>query len=390
MANVMKTPPIRETDLFGYVRQMGGKPINAKHPFNTVDAVVLCRISYFPLESFIENSFSRQMTVHEMGIRMLNITKTQELGTYEKKDMDLLKLMINSIRYKNMKVCGFHSHFSVKKSEQFAACTILLNKKVGFVSFRGTDATFNGWREDFDLGILGSIPSHSDALSYVKSSMNHFKGKSFMFAGHSKGGNLAAYVAMNLPNTLRKNRFLKAYVIDGPGFRKDVLLSGKYQDIQDKVVSLAPVQSIVGMILYSPFEVHPIASKGMFILQHDVYLWKIQKDWFVEAGFEPISYVTKRWTITLFEHMSIDQIKMTLDALFGLLMKMYGDTVSEIFAHPWRSLLQFSSGLRTIEPQARETLKKSIRIFIDYYKSINQNIAKQRKVAKTLSITQAK
>lgn len=374
----------REVDLFGYVRQMGDKPIGTRHPFNTVDAVVLCRISYFPLESYVNSSFSKQLSIYELGLRMLIVTNMQQLGVYEKKDMDLLELMMKSRRYKDMKVCGFHTHFSVKKAEQFAACTILVNGKVGFVSFRGTDATFNGWREDFDLGILGSIPSHSDALSYVKSSMNHFKGKNFMIGGHSKGGNLAAYVAMTLPNTLRKDRFLKAYVIDGPGFRRDVLLKGRYEDIQDKVVALAPTQSIVGMILYSPFVVHPVASKGMFVMQHDVYLWRIRDNWFIEEGFEPISYVVKRWTITLFERRSVEDIKKTLDALFAFLMDMYGDTVSDLFNHPWRSLLQFATSLKSLDPDAREIMKNAGGIFINYFKTINGNIAKERRIAKTL------
>lgn len=379
---VIKEKKEKVTDLFGYVKSQGCNKISSHHPFNNVDAVVLCRISYFPLESYVQARFDKHISVHELGIRMLKIANGEKLGTYEKKDMDLLKIMMRSPRYMNMSICGFHSHFSLRKAEQFAACTIIVNPKVAFVSFRGTDATFNGWKEDFDLGVLGSIPSHNDAMKYVKESMNHFQGKGFIFGGHSKGGNLASYVALNLPKSLREERFIKAYIIDGPGFRKDVLLKGEFESIQDKVVSLAPNQSVVGMILYSPFPVQPVDSKGLIVFQHDVYLWKIQGTDFVRGNFDPISYTVKRWTISIFEDMQVDEIKMTLDVIFDFLQGLYGDTVSDIFAHPWRSLFFFVGGMKGIDENAKTILKKSGKLFMSYYRSINNSLDGAKKLLK--------
>lgn len=43
-----------------------------------------------------------------------------------------------------------------------------------------------------------------------------------------------------------------------------------------------------------------------------------------------------------FEDMQVDEIKMTLDVIFDFLQGLYGDTVSDIFAHPWRSLFFLS------------------------------------------------
>ena len=239
--------------------------------------------------------------------------------------------------------------------------------------------TFNGWKEDFDLGVLGSIPSHNDAMKYVKESMNHFQGKGFIFGGHSKGGNLASYVALNLPKSLREERFIKAYIIDGPGFRKDILLKGEFESIQDKVVSLAPNQSVVGMILYSPFPVQPVDSKGLIVFQHDVYLWKIQWTDFVRGNFDPISYTVKRWTISIFEDMQVDEIKMTLDVIFDFLQGLYGDTVSDIFAHPWRSLFFFVGGMKGIDESAKTILKKSGKIQNIFYLRKTLEIVHQKR-----------
>ena len=54
---VIKEKKEKVTDLFGYVKSQGCNKISSHHPFNNVDAVVLCRISYFPLESYVQARF---------------------------------------------------------------------------------------------------------------------------------------------------------------------------------------------------------------------------------------------------------------------------------------------------------------------------------------------
>lgn len=366
-----KQPVPKEGDLFSYAREFADIRISRKDPFNEVDAAVLCRISYLQLEGVISSDFSNQLSINGLAIKLLQMSKGKSIGVYEKKDIDLLRILENASRYKDMKVCGFRSSFSLKKQEQFAACTILMNPKTCFVSFRGTDATLNGWREDFDLGILGNIPSHKDAYRYAREAMGHFPGRKFYLGGHSKGGNLAAFVAMNLPAAIEKRQLLKVFVIDGPGFRRDVLLQGRYKAVAGKVVSLAPVQSIVGMILYSPFPAVPVKSKGLFVFQHDVFLWRVQGTCFVKGSFDPSAYALKRWTKEVFEGMDVQTIKFTLDSLFGCIAKQFGETVSDMFNHPWRALLFFATGMRGLDEKPKKILNLIGKMYMSSFRSAN-------------------
>lgn len=131
---------------------------------------------------------------------------------------------------------------------------------------------------------------------------------------------------------MREERFIKAYIIDGPGFRKDILLKGEFESIQEKVVSLAPNQSVVGMILYSPFPVQPVDSKGLIVFQHDVYLWKIQGTDFVRGNFDPISYTVKRWTISILKICKSMKLRW-LWMSYLIFFKVFMVTLSAIFSH---------------------------------------------------------
>lgn len=376
-----KAPVLKEGDLFMYARDNCDKKICRANPFNEVDAAILCRISYLQLEGVVSDEFSKQLSIYDLSVKLLQIFKGKNIGVYEKKDLDLLKLIYKGARFKEMKVCGFQSSFSVKKQEQFAACTILMSPKVCFISYRGTDATLNGWREDFDLGILGNIPSHRDAFRYTKEAMTHFSGRKFYLGGHSKGGNLAEFVAMNLPSSWQKNRFLGAYIIDGPGFRRDILVKGRYKKIASKVVNLAPVQSIVGMILYSPFVSIPIKSKGFLVFQHDVFLWRIKGTSFVRGTFEPSAYAFKRWTKEVFEGMDVDSIKFTLDSLFAFLGKQFGGTVSEMFNHPWRTLLFFATGMKGLAEGPKKVMGDTGKMFMSSLRSANASNEEFKKLS---------
>ena len=68
-------------------------------------------------------------------------------------------------------------------------------------------------------------------------------------AGHSKGGNLAAWAAIHIPAPLQEQRLLDAYNNDGPGFSHDMVDSDAYRRVADKLHTYIPESSIVGVLL---------------------------------------------------------------------------------------------------------------------------------------------
>ena len=72
-----------------------------------------------------------------------------------------------------------------------------------------------------------------------------------------------------------KRRILRAYSNDGPGFTEEMIRSPEYAVMEEKLLTLLPQSSIVGMLLEQsgPYEV--VRSTHMRLLQHDPFSWQI-------------------------------------------------------------------------------------------------------------------
>ena len=62
--------------------------------------------------------------------------------------------------------------------------------------------------------------------------------------GHSKGGNLAVYAAMNAPEPVQR-RVTAVYSLDGPGFPSQIVGSDPYRSVMPLIVKIVPDSSIV-------------------------------------------------------------------------------------------------------------------------------------------------
>ena len=75
-------------------------------------------------------------------------------------------------------------------TEQFSAVSFDLDNGITFVSFRGTDDSIIGWKEDFNIAIMSSVPAQTDAACYLNRILASTDNR-IIVCGHSKGGNLA-------------------------------------------------------------------------------------------------------------------------------------------------------------------------------------------------------
>ena len=81
-----------------------------------------------------------------------------------------------------------------------------------------------GWKEDFNMSYLESIPAQDSAVRYLEEQIakeRHvsFQGRRVILGGHSKGGNLAVYAAVCAdPETADE---IRSANFDGPGFSEE-------------------------------------------------------------------------------------------------------------------------------------------------------------------------
>jgi len=115
-----------------------------------------------------------------------------------------------------------------------------------------------------------------------------------MLGGHSKGGNLAVYAAMESPSYLQR-KIKVVYNNDGPGFLKEIVESKKYQKIKSKIYKIVPHESVVGMLLYYDGYMKSIKSKRKSLLQHDPFHWQVEGTSFVVDSLSEYSTLCRRF-----------------------------------------------------------------------------------------------
>ena len=93
-------------------------------------------------------------------------------------------------------------------------------------------------------------------------------------SGHSKGGNLALYSAVQSSTVLRE-QIAELLLLDSPGLMKPLLEKPSYQELKAKMTVIRPQESVVGVMLYWDKVAKLVAADGIGIAQHNVLLWQV-------------------------------------------------------------------------------------------------------------------
>lgn len=132
-------------------------------PFNAIDALVLCQLSYLNFFDIVPTQFDGGITLREAA-RIYATDSTH--GTPEEFGVlinpltaDLLKNAGETERFGSILLKGFVNEIDRSADKQFAAITALLSTGSACVVYRGTDDSIIGWKEDCLLSLSAPIPS---------------------------------------------------------------------------------------------------------------------------------------------------------------------------------------------------------------------------------------
>lgn len=156
-----------------YVKWRGDLNLK-KDEFNEIDGLILSRLSYFPLEQLLEEN--EEITIEEFGKRFENADKTSLRILWED-DKKLIPLLSKSERFGKMIVTNIVNKFNKEEERQFFAVTVLMPDNTLFVSYRGTDDTLVGWKEDFNMSFKSHIASQLDSAKYINEVAKKYKQK---------------------------------------------------------------------------------------------------------------------------------------------------------------------------------------------------------------------
>ena len=348
------------TNIIDYVRAWGRYSF-LERPFNEADNLVLCQLSYLHYEGFVPTLQKRSVPVK---IRSIYEEDDWEriLKDYWYRDntKELFELVALSERFGSMKLDFYVNIIDEAEEMQFSAMTYILGDKSVYMAYRGTDATIVGWKEDLNMAFSEPLRSQQLAVEYMERAASYISGD-FYAGGHSKGGNLAVYAAMNCSGRTR-GRLLKVFSNDGPGFRPEIREKGNFREIEDKVVKFIPRSSLVGMILEEHSQYEIVDSKAIGMLQHNTYTWKIEEGSFVRVpnmtGAKILRDTTlNEWILSLPQ----EEIHTFVDTLYEVVCASQASNVFE-FGADWKRCLQHVlKAARGVDDATRKTIQRMLR-----------------------------
>lgn len=317
---------MNKSNILDYLKNYGhltGKEFE----FNNIDGLVLSRFSYIPLDGIVSEEFDKRISVKRAMECFLRKGNAQEL-VYLPEDMEFIKAICESRRFSSMRLSGYMNSIDIKEQKQFSAVTVEFLPAKYYVSFRGTDNTFVGFKEDFYMCLESPIPSQKEAVDYFNLLSRKLKGE-YVLGGHSKGGNIAIYAGAFCNKNIRK-KILRIYNIDGPGFSEKFLENEGYLEICPKIYTFVPQSSVVGKLMERRESEIVIHSTYMGILQHDIYSWEVDGNSFVHLEDTTIfskfvGSTIKQWT----DGMDLEQRQQFIDIIFKIIYSTDAKTVDD-------------------------------------------------------------
>ncbi len=200
----------------------------------------------------------------------------EQLGLSSLDYIPVMRAAAETERFRDTRLFAFESRNDEAKQMQFAAVSFLLPDGSVFIAYRGTDTSLVGWKENFNMSYLETVPAQARATEYAQEVIRACKHRPYRIGGHSKGGNLAAWAAVHLPK-LQGKRLLAAYNNDGPGFHADLLDTPAYRRVEDRLHTYIPESSIVGVLLVhaEDYDVIDSTSHAAAAMQHEALSWQV-------------------------------------------------------------------------------------------------------------------
>lgn len=334
-------------------------------PFNDVDSLVLCQFSYLKFEGLVPEVKDKRP--------FLDIKELKEKETegnlfaderYEKDNRALFEGILSGKRFGTLKLNYYVNEIDVEKQIQFSAVTFALADGSFYVAFRGTDETIVGWKEDFNLAFSKPVPGQLCSVKYLNYVGRREKGTLYT-GGHSKGGNLAVYAAMNCKKEIQE-RIVQIYSHDGPGFRPEILQKCGYEAVADRIIKILPHSSMIGMLLESHENYQVIASKSFGLMQHNPFNWRVEDDHFVYvddiySGRKFIDSTLNEWILS----MDDEHIRAFVDTLFNVIEASKADNLIDFTADWKKSMNNVMAAMKEVDEPTREIIKKIIRSLFD-------------------------
>ena len=344
-----------EKNVFGYLAR--SFETFAERPLTDVDSLVLSCLSYFHYQGDAVRSCE--------GVLVGDLFCAEHLdamahGLWDAEGLvRLLALVSASPRFRDVRVSEYVDDFDVAAEKQFSACVLRLPDGDAYVSYRGTDNTLVGWKEDFNMAFETGVPSQYAAIDYLERVAPGIEGRIFL-GGHSKGGNLAVCAAARCSAEVAA-RLGRVFSHDGPGFTEEALADVLWKERSGLVSKTVPRSSVIGMLFERQEDYAVVESATMGLTQHDPFSWVVEGEDFVRCDDlgRGASFVDKglnEWISS----MTREEREGFVETLFSVLGAAGEDTFADLSGNWQASVPAMLRRLGELDPGERAHITRAL------------------------------
>lgn len=302
-----------------------------QEPLNILDKVCINEIGYLTYEKWLTASdLKKPINLHDFA-------EGKELNPdysfmVTKERVELAEAIVRSRRFASLSLSNYRSVLDKEVEKQFAAMIFSLPElDYHQLVFRGTDDSVIGWKEDFQLTYSREIPAHRSAMTFLEDHLPNLSGH-ITVSGHSKGGNLALYSAVQSSTSLRE-KIAELLLLDSPGLMKSLLEKPSYQELKARMTVIRPQDSVVGVMLYWDRPAQLVAAEGIGFAQHNALSWEVDlaaNDFAYEDQPTELSQRLEETFQEWIETLPKQQLKQGFDLVFDTILDSGIESLDDI------------------------------------------------------------
>ena len=328
--------------------------------FNAVDSLVLSQFAYLRFDELVPG-----LSVVEKPVKIGELAQKEGLDKLYRHVRDgssnrkLFAALVESPRFRDVEMNFYVNKIDFKQEKQFSALTYLLNDRAAYIAYRGTDATFVGWKEDFNMTFTSPVPSQEEGIDYLNTVGSLLAGE-FKVGGHSKGGNIAIYSSLKSHPSVKK-RVTEVFSHDSPGFKENICKSPEYLEMGDRIYKYLPQASVVGMFLQQQENYVVVRSNRTGFMQHDPFSWVVHQGDFQYV--ETIKSSAKFFNNTINQWLdSLDDEKRELfvDTLYQVISAAEAETVYDLTDDWHKRAIAVLGAIKDIDNETRKFVLQTI------------------------------
>lgn len=356
-------------DIIDYLKWRGDLTFN-QSPFNEIDNLILSQITYVNFDGIVPGPQYEETlplyTVCDLFFKIHTEKEINENRTFFRLVPTLMKYAAETERFKNIRLGNYVNRLDTTEQKQFCALYYYLDEQTAYVAYRGTDDSLIGWKEDFNMSFMESVPSQLEAVSYLNDTAPPYK--KLYIGGHSKGGNLAIYASVHCNPRIKEN-IIHIFNNDGPGFNHQMLAHTDYKAILPKITTIVPQSSIIGMLLEHEEDYIVIKSKQTAFMQHDAMSWETLGTHFVyceelSKGSQLLDTAIKSWL----SELTVSDRELFIETLYHIVTTTGAKTLSDLTRSKLKKINLLLKTYHSMDEATRSMLVDTIKkLTVSYY-----------------------